>query len=148
MSQGYIILLILLVMGFISNNALVTGASILLLLLKFADIEGAFPLILRYGLNIGLFLLILTVITPVADDRLGLKRLANELMSPSGIASLVLSAASSYLARYGIEYLKGNPETLVGLMVGTMLGTFLLGGIPTGPLIAAGATALLAHLLR
>lgn len=148
MSEAFIILILIVILGMYSDNIIITGASLLLLFIKVNNLEPVFPYVLRYGFSVGLFLMILTVMVPLSDDRLSLRALLHELLSPSGLASVFLSAASSYLARYGIEYLKGNPETLIGLIVGTVLGTLFLGGIPTGPLIAAGLTAVLAQILR
>ena len=41
-----------------------------------------------------------------------------------------------------------QPEVVPGILVGVMLGVWFLGGIPVGPIMAAGITAVLAALLQ
>jgi uncharacterized membrane protein (DUF441 family) len=37
--------------------------------------------------------------------------------------------------------MKSNPEVMIGLLLGTIIGTAFFGGIPVGPLVAAGLAA-------
>lgn len=148
LTEGYWILLLILFLGLLLDNALISTAALALLLLKVGELQAAFPFIMRHGFNLGLFLMILTILTPVAQDRIGMVRFARELMSTSGLLAVAVSAASAYLAGHGVQYLNEYPQVLVGLLVGSILGVLALGGVPTGPLIPAGVTALLVHLLR
>lgn len=142
------LLLLVLSLGLISGNALIAGAALTLVLFKVADLEGLFPWILRYGFNLGLFFMVLTILTPVADERLSVSRFAGELLSRTGLVTVAVSAVLSVVARWGVNFLNLRPDLLVGLLVGGVLGVLFLGGVPTGPLIPAGVIAVLVHLLR
>lgn len=147
-TEGYWLLLLIMILGLISDNALIAGAALMLLLIKAGGMDALFTWIMRYGIALGLFLLIVTILVPVADEHLSLGRLVNGLLSPAGLAAVAISAVSTYLAKHGVDYLRDSPEVLVGLVTGSVLGTVAFGGVPTGPLIAAGATALLIRWLK
>lgn len=148
MSEGYILLLLVLSLGLISGNALIAGAALCLVLLKAAEFHDLFPWILRYGFNLGLFFMVLTILTPIADERISVSRFAGELLSRTGLFTVAVSAVLSVVARWGVNSLNLRPDLLVGLLVGGVLGVIFLGGVPTGPLIPAGVIAVLIHLLR
>ena len=44
----------------------------------------------------------------------------------------------AWLAGRGVPLMSTRPELVTGLLVGTIIGVAFLGGIPVGPLIAAG----------
>jgi uncharacterized membrane protein (DUF441 family) len=46
----------------------------------------------------------------------------------------------------GLALLEARPEVMVGLVLGTIVGVAVLGGIPVGPLAAAGLAAVLLDL--
>jgi uncharacterized membrane protein (DUF441 family) len=43
----------------------------------------------------------------------------------------------------GLDLLKVDPELIVALVIGSIFGIVFLRGIPVGPLMAAGITAML-----
>ena len=53
----------------------------------------------------------------------------------------------AYFGGRALEFLTSQPQVMVGLMVGTILGVAFFRGVPVGPLIAAGMVALVMGLL-
>ncbi|VTR52204.1 Protein of uncharacterised function (DUF441) [Actinobacillus pleuropneumoniae] len=49
----------------------------------------------------------------------------------------------AWLGGRGVSLMGGQPLLVTGLLVGTIIGVALLGGVPVGPLIAAGILSLL-----
>ncbi len=147
LTEGLVLLLAVLALGMVSGNALIAGAALALLLLRAGDLEAVFPWVLKYGFSLGLFIMILTILTPLADERIGMARFAGELLSKTGLVTVGVSIASSLLAREGVNMLNDRPEILVGLLVGGVIGV-LAGGVPNGPLIPAGLIAVALQLLR
>ena len=49
----------------------------------------------------------------------------------------------AWLAGKGVPLMGEQPVLVTGLVIGTIIGVSFLGGIPVGPLIAAGILALL-----
>ena len=49
----------------------------------------------------------------------------------------------AWLAGKGVPLMGEQPILVTGLLIGTIIGVAFLGGIPVGPLIAAGILALL-----
>lgn len=146
-SEPLLILLLLLALGLLARNSLLAGSAAVLILLRLA---GATPLLGwlgRYGISAGIFLLILAILVPVADGRIPLGAFFAELLRPAGLVAVLVSAAAAYVAKDGVELLARQPSVMVGLIAGSIAGV-LVGGVPTGPLIAAGITALLARLFR
>jgi uncharacterized membrane protein (DUF441 family) len=133
--------------GLLGRNALIVAAAASLGLIRLLGFQGAIRWLDQRGTTLGIFLLIISLLAPVALDRISLRAFVRELLRPSGWIGLGVAAAAAYLGRGGVTFLKGYPTALVGLIVGSVLGTIFLGGVPTGPLIAAGVTALLLQAL-
>jgi len=49
----------------------------------------------------------------------------------------------AWLAGKGVPLMGEQPVLVTGLVIGTIIGVSFMGGIPVGPLIAAGILALL-----
>lgn len=147
-SEGLLILAALAAAGIIGRNRLLIFSALLLLALRLVHADAAVRWLGRSGTNWGVFLMIVALLAPVAADQVGLRRFKEELLSPAGIFAVVLAAAGAYLGRRGIAYLEAEPQILVGLVAGSLLGTLVLRGVPTGPLILAGLTSLLAGLWK
>ena len=147
MSEGTIILLFLLALVMIANNNLIVGAILTVLLLKWAHMDTVLRWLNQNGISFGFYVLILTILVPFAENRIGIERFKQELLSPVGLVAIAASALGTHMAAHGVTYLRSTPEVLVGLVVGSVVGVIFLGGVPNGPLIAAGLTALLMRIL-
>ncbi len=148
MNDGLWILLICVGLGLAGRNLLIAGAAACLALLQLGRAEAVIRWLDLRGTALGIFLLVGSLLAPVAAGRLSLRGFTAELLRPSGLIGVAVAAVAAYLGRGGVGFLQSYPAALVGLIVGSFLGTILLRGVPTGPLIAAGTTALLLQLLH
>ena len=57
--------------------------------------------------------------------------------------SILIGALVAWLAGKGVPLMGEQPVLVTGLLIGTIIGVSFLGGIPVGPLIAAGILAIL-----
>jgi uncharacterized membrane protein (DUF441 family) len=147
-SDGLWILLCCLGLGLLGRNLLIALAAACLALLHLGRVEPLIRWLDERGTAAGIFLLVTSLLAPVAAGRLSLRAFASELLRPSGLIGAAVAAAAAYLGRGGVGFLHAYPAALVGLIVGSVVGTIFFGGVPTGPLIAAGCTALLLQALR
>lgn len=147
MIQDNLLLLILLVIGLLFNNHLIASAAGSLLVLKLIKLQPILYLFERRAIDIGLLFLLIAVLVPFALDRIGIKDIWLTFQSIPGIIAVIGGVAAAYLCGQGLVLLQLQPEVVVGLVIGTVIGVSLLKGIPVGPLAAAGVTALLLNIL-
>ena len=110
--------------------------------------EFLFGLVEQYSMQAGITLMTVGLLLPFATGKVGLSSITTSLLTPSGIVAVFVGAIASYLGLGGLNLLMVKPQVMVGLVVGSILGVSLLGGIPTGPLVAAGFTAILFRILK
>ena len=141
-------LLLILTLGLLFRNELITTSAGIVLVLKAANLPAVLGFLERRSLQMGLILLTLSVLTPLSRDRLTAGDLLRAVSSWIGLAAVVGGAIASTISRPGVELLQSKPDVIIGLMVGTILGVVFWRGIPVGPLAASGLAAVLLMLLR
>ena len=147
MVQDNLLLLVLLCLGLVFNNNLVAAGAGGLLVLKLVKMQSVLFLLERRAMDIGLLFLLVAVLVPFSLDKVGPKDIWRTFQSLQGVIAILGGAAAAYLCGQGLVLLQVNPEVVVGLLVGTIIGVSLLKGVPVGPLAAAGITALLFNIL-
>lgn len=135
-------LVILIIIGLIGRSPIITTAACILLIIKLIHLERYLPVIERRGLELGLLFLTMAVLVPFASEKIGCRDIVHVFTSWPGIIALAGGAAATYMNAKGLEVLKIDPQLIVGLVIGSILGIIFLRGIPVGPLMAAGITAL------
>ncbi|OGX68526.1 MAG: hypothetical protein A2189_06140 [Paenibacillus sp. RIFOXYA1_FULL_44_5] len=145
--NGEVLLLILIIIGLIGRSPIITTAACILLIIKLLQLERFFPTIERRGLELGLLFLTMGVLVPFADEKLTYKDILSSFMNVPGILALIGGALAAYMNSKGLALLKLDPQIIVGLVVGSIFGIVFMRGIPVGPLMAAGITALLLKVL-
>lgn len=138
-----LILLILAALGIISSNTTITVAMTILLLLRVLHLQQAFPWLEKYGLTLGIIILTIGVMTPVASGKMSLQMLGSSFLNWKSLLAIAIGMLVAYLGGRGASLMSANPTIVAGLLVGTVLGVALLKGVPVGPLIAAGLLSLL-----
>ncbi len=146
MTEGTLILAVLALAGAVGRNTMLVVAAALLLALRLVQGSARVRWIGGNGTTLGIFFMILALLAPIATDEIGLRHFTQELVSPAGIFAILLAAAGAYFGRRGVDHLQAQPQVLVGLVAGSILGTVFLRGVPTGPLILAGLVSLMAGL--
>ncbi|MDF2720416.1 MAG: rane protein [Paenibacillus sp.] len=141
--NGELLLLLLIIVGMIGRSPIITTAACVLLVVKLIHLERFLPTIERRGLELGLLFLTMGVLVPFASERISSKDIISVFTSWPGIIALVGGGIATYMNGKGLDLLKMDPQLIVGLVIGSIFGIIFLRGIPVGPLMAAGITALL-----
>lgn len=146
--NGQILLVVLIFTGLFSKSSIIAIAASCLLVMKLSSLERFFPAIERRGLELGVLFLTLVILVPFANEEITMEHIYPFFVTTNGWFALLGGAIAVYLNRYGLSILRTQPEFLVGLVIGSILGIVCLGGIPVGPLTAAGITAILNYVYR
>ena len=137
-----LLLVFLIVLGLMSQNSAITISAAVLLIMQQTLLSKNIPILEQYGIKIGIVILTIGVLAPLVSGKIQLPDLSSFLNWKMGI-SILVGALVAWLAGKGVP-LMGEPQVLVaGLLIGTIIGVSFLGGIPVGPLIAAGILAIL-----
>jgi len=138
-----LILLLFAALGLFSGNSTVTIAMVVLLLLRVTHMDQIFPWIEKYGLTIGIIILTIGVMAPIASGKMSLDTMLHSFLNWKSILAIVIGILVSYLGGRGVTLMGNQPTLVAGLLIGTVLGVAIFGGVPVGPLIAAGILSLL-----
>lgn len=141
--NGNFILVALIIIGLIGRSHIITTAACILLVVKLVSLDRYLPGIERRGLELGLLFLTMGVLVPFASEKISWKEVSTVFTSWPGILALAGGAIATYMNGKGLELLKIDPQIIVGLVIGSIFGIVFMRGIPVGPLMAAGITALL-----
>ena len=138
-----IVLFVLLSCGVFSHNTAVTVAAAVLIVFRISPLSQFFPLIQQHGLNIGIMILTLAVLTPIASGKISADSILKSFLSVKSLLAIAIGLFVAWLGGRGVKLMTVQPEVVTGLMIGTIAGVALLRGVPVGPLIAAGLLSLL-----
>ncbi|MBP1765066.1 MAG: rane protein yeaL [Firmicutes bacterium] len=141
-------LLIILVLSVIGNNHSVLIAASVLLFIKLLGFNTWFPQIEKYGITLGIIILTLAVLAPLAQNRISVADIAGVFKSPAGIIAVVVGIFVAWVAAQGVPYMNSSPEVVTALIVGTIIGVCFFKGLAVGPLIAGGLVYLIVSLLN
>ncbi|MBU5346664.1 DUF441 domain-containing protein [Paenibacillus lautus] len=138
-----LILLAMAGLGIISSNSAVTIAMLALLLIRVTGFQQAFPWLEKYGLTLGIIILTIGVMSPLASGKMSLQTIDESFLNWKSLLAIAVGMLVAYLGGRGATLMGTNPTVVAGLLVGTVLGVALFRGVPVGPLIAAGLLSLL-----
>ncbi|RFS78817.1 DUF441 domain-containing protein [Leclercia adecarboxylata] len=166
-----LILLGLAALGFVSHNTTVAISILVLIIVRVTPLSSFFPWIEKQGLTVGIIILTIGVMAPIASGTLPASTLIHAFMNWKSLIaiavgvfvswlggrgvtlihafmnwkSLIAIAVGvfvSWLGGRGVTLMSSQPTLVAGLLVGTVLGVALFRGVPVGPLIAAGLVSL------
>ncbi|GIP27265.1 UPF0756 membrane protein [Paenibacillus sp. J23TS9] len=143
MDMTSLILLILAALGIISSNTPITIAMIVLLLLRVLHLQQLFPWLEKNGLTLGIVILTIGVMTPLASGKMSLQTIGESFLNWKSLLAIVIGMLVAYLGGRGASLMAANPTIVAGLLIGTVLGVAFFKGVPVGPLIAAGILSLI-----
>ena len=130
-------LVTLIFLGVISQNNSITISATVLLLMQQTALVQFVPLVEKHGLNIGIIFLTVGVLSPLVSGRVQVPPVV-EFLNFKIIASVLIGIFVAWLAGRGVFLMGQQPVLVAGLLIGTVIGVAFMGGIPVGPLIAAG----------
>jgi len=145
-----IILLLILAASVLGKANSVAVATCMLLIFRLLSLDKyLFPFIENHGVFIGLVLLIAAVLIPIANGQISTVNLKNIFTSWVGIIALLVSLFTTYLSGLGLQYLtvEGHGDIMPALILGAVISSAFLGGVPVGPFITSGLLALIVKIL-
>lgn len=140
MSQEYIILLAIAVLGYVGHNMSVAYAAGAVLVLRLLGLNVFLENLGKQGLNWGIILLTMAILVPIATGKITWHHIMDTFKSPVGIVAMIVGVGVALAGHKGVGFMLASPEIVSSLIVGTMIGVFFFDGVPVGPLIAAGIT--------
>ncbi|GEB33769.1 DUF441 domain-containing protein [Brevibacillus sp. FSL K6-0770] len=140
-------LLLLLALGIVGNNATVSIAVAILLLMRLFSLERYFPLLEQHGLQVGIIILTIGILAPLASGKVNPASVLALFTHWHTILAIIMGVFVAYLAGKGTDLMSGNPLIVTGLLLGTIIGVTFFRGVAVGPLIAAGMLAFLLQFL-
>jgi len=145
---GETVLLVLIIVGMIAKAPLIATSACVLMVIKLCNLTHYFPLIERRGLELGLLFLMLSVLTPIVKEKVVWSELKDSFFSWPGFLAFLGGILATYLNGDGLRMLKNQPELLLCLVLGSLIGITFFGGVPVGPLMAAGLAAFFLKLIN
>jgi uncharacterized membrane protein (DUF441 family) len=143
MDMTSLLLLVFAALGIISSNTPVTVAMVFLLLLRVINLNQAFPWLEKYGLTIGIIILTIGVMAPLASGKISLQTIGESFLHWKSLLAIGVGLLVAHLGGRGATLMSTQPTVVAGLLIGTVLGVALFKGVPVGPLIAAEILSLL-----
>ncbi|MES9681593.1 hypothetical protein CN514_08390 [Bacillus sp. AFS001701] len=139
MSESTVFLLALLLIGAIAKNNSLIISIIVLLVLKYTPLGvRVFPYMQSKGINLGVTIITIAVLVPIATGEIGFKNLIDALKTPVAWIALLSGIAVALLAKGGVQLLATSPQITAALVLGTVLSVAVFKGVAVGPLIGAG----------
>lgn len=136
-----LVLLAIAALGIISHNTAVAVAMLILLLVRITPLNAFFPWIERHGLTIGIVILLVGVMAPIASGKISALDLLRSFAHWKSLLAIAVGIGVAWLGGRGVPLMMSQPNLVPGLMIGTVIGVALFKGVPVGPLIAAGILA-------
>lgn len=134
-------LVVLIALGVIGHNTSVTVAAAVLLLMQQTPLAKHIVWLDKYGLTVGIIILTIGVLSPLVSGKIHLPEI-KELLHWKMMLAVAVGILVAWLGGRGAGLMLMSPTLVTGLLIGTIIGVAFLGGVPVGPLIAAGILSL------
>lgn len=132
------LLLLLAIAVIAKNNSLLVAVGFLLIIKVVGLGDKVFPFLQSKGINLGVTIITIAVLVPIATGAIGFKDLLEALKSPYAWIALASGIAVALIAKNGVTLLATDPHITVALVIGTVMAVALFKGVAVGPLIGAG----------
>lgn len=120
-----LILLGLAALGFISHNTTVAVSILVLIIVRVTPLSTFFPWIEKQGLSIGIIILTIGVMAPIASGTLPPSTLIHSFLNWKSLVAIAVGVIVSWLGGRGVTLMGSQPQLVAGLLVGTVLGVAL-----------------------
>ena len=137
-----IFLVVLIFLGVVGNNSSITISATVLLLMQQTFLAKYLPYVEKYGLNLGIIILTVGVLAPIISGKIQLPSFI-ALLNWKMLLAIAIGILVAWFGGRGVGLLGTQPALITGLLIGTIIGVSFFGGIPVGPLIAAGILSLM-----
>lgn len=146
--KGLTFIFIIFILGLVARSSSLSMAAGILLLIELLKIKSLLPLLEEQGVEVGLLFLMMAVLVPVAVGKVGVKEVFSTFSSHSGILAIAGGIIATRLNGMGLNLLETQPQVILGLVIGSIIGIVFLKGVPVGPLMAGGIAAFFLYLLE
>ena len=136
-------LVVLIFLGVVGNNGTITVAATVLLLIQQTFLARYLAYLDKYALQWGITLLTIGVLSPLVSGKTKLPSSFPAFFSLKRASAIVVGIFVAWIAGRGVPFMSMQPTLVTGLLIGTIIGVSFFGGIPVGPLIAAGILSFL-----
>jgi len=143
-----LLLYFLIILGLLAQSRVIVLAGFSLLLIKELGLTGISDFLSNKGIEIGLVFLLMAILAPMVLVPMNWDELKNSLGGWRGLIAIIAGLLATQFNGMGLKLLDNNPQLIVGIIIGSLIGIVLLGGIPVGPLMAAGIAAVLVELIN
>ncbi|MFD1737120.1 DUF441 domain-containing protein [Bacillus salitolerans] len=148
-TQPVIFLSILLIIGFIAKNQSLMISVVFLLVIKLIGLsDKVFPYLQEKGINLGVTIITIAVLIPIATGEIGWKQLSEAVKSSYAWIALASGVAVALIAKSGVSLLADDPHITAALVFGTILAVALFNGVAVGPLIGAGIAYIVMRIVQ
>lgn len=127
------------VIGLMAKNApLIIASGVLFVMKLFGTNQKVFEIVQTKGINIGITIITIAVLVPIATGEITIKDMLETVKTPSAWIAIVSGVLVAILARNGIALLGTDPQMTVALVLGSLIAIAFFNGVAVGPLIGAG----------
>lgn len=98
------------------------------MVIKITPLNQYFPLVEKYGMTIGILILTVGVMTPIATGRISAQEVFNSFLNWKSLLAIAIGIIVSWLGARGVSLMNNQPSTVAGLLVGTVIGVALFRG--------------------
>ncbi len=154
---GGMILLFLLVLAMLGkNNSLAIAVTGLLLIYLIGEVGEGFngvsnstlAFLDKYGLKIGVVILMMGVLAPFPLGKLTLKDATEIFMGYKGIIGVLAGILVAISGAKGGYLLQVEPTITTAVVIGTVFGIIIFKGYPVGPLIGSGVAYFMIYIVE
>lgn len=103
-----IALIVLLACGILSHNSSVTIASAVLIVVRISPLDQYFPFLQTHALNIGITILTIGVLTPIASGKIQGEMILKSFMSYKSILAIVIGLLVAWLGGRGVKLMSNQ----------------------------------------
>lgn len=147
-NSSTIFLIILLILGYIGKNQSIMIAVYILLGIQILRLDGkVFPFLQERGMTIGITIITVSVLIPIATGEIGFRELLESGKSYYGWVALGSGLFVALVARGGLDLLANDPHLTSALVMGTIIAVVFLQGVAVGPLIGAGIAYMIMRMI-
>ncbi|MEJ6950685.1 DUF441 family protein [Natronospora cellulosivora (SeqCode)] len=147
MNISYLLYLIIL-LGLLAHSRVLVLAAFSLLILKELGMLSISEFLSNKGIEIGLIFLLMAILAPLVLKPFSWAELKDIILNWKVLVAILAGLLATKFNGMGLTLLEDSPQLIIGIILGSLLGIILLGGIPVGPLMAAGIAALLIELIE
>lgn len=137
-----LLLVVFIVLGLVGHNNSITIAATVLLLMQQTVLQRYLPWVEKNGLSLGIIILTIGVLSPLVTGKVPINSLS-QFLNWKMFFAIIIGCLVAWLGGRGVSLMSLSPTLVSGLIIGTIIGVAFFGGIPVGPLIAAGVLSLI-----